>query len=193
MKKYFTFFLALIIFCLVHEGTHALIATAFGEYQAFHVRPYGLEVEFKTPVTEREGIKWGFISGTSNVFTIILGYLMFLARNSATNLRSPFLRKLSYWLTFFFLLIDPLNLSVGPFIYGGDIGGIVAGLGINRYVVQGIFFMIFLFNRELIVQTLFHVYGVKTRHPLFQPWLGRILKEGLFRSETDSQGSGTDN
>ncbi|MBC7344803.1 MAG: hypothetical protein H5U03_05205 [Clostridia bacterium] len=162
-----------MIFCLFHEGTHALIATAFGEYQAFHVRPYGLEVEFKTPVAEREGIKWGFISGTSNAFTIILGYIMFLARKKVTNLRSPFLRKLSYWLIFFLLLIDPLNLSVGPFIYGGDVGGVVAGFGINRYAVQGIFLMIFLFNRELIVQKLFPVYGIKTKHPLFQPWLER--------------------
>ena len=77
MRKYLTFILAVIIFAIIHEGTHALIAMAFDEYQAFQVHPYGLEVIFKTPVAEREGIKWGFISGMSNVVTLLLGYLMF--------------------------------------------------------------------------------------------------------------------
>jgi len=48
-----------------------------------------------------------------------------------------------YWLIVMFLLLDPLNLSVGPFLYGGDIGGIVAGFGVNQYLVQILSFAIF--------------------------------------------------
>jgi len=43
-------------------------------------------------------------------------------------MKNPFMSAVGYWLTVMFLLLDPLNLSVGPFLYGGDIGGIVAGL-----------------------------------------------------------------
>ncbi|MCD6545097.1 MAG: hypothetical protein J7K69_00385 [Thermotogae bacterium] len=177
MRKYLTFILAIIIFAIIHEGTHALIAMAFEEYQAFQVHPYGLEVIFKTPVAEREGIKWGFISGMSNVVTLLLGYLMFLFRVKIARLRSSFLNALGYWLIMLFLLLDALNLSIGPFIYGGDIGGIVVGFDINQYLVQMVFFVILLLNRELIAQKLLPVYGIKTKHPLFRPWIR--LKENM--------------
>lgn len=72
-------------------------------------------------------------------------------------------------MTFLFLFIDAFNLSIGPFLYGGDIGGIAVGFGLNRYLIQVIFLFILLLNRELIVQKLFPAYGVKSSHPLFQP------------------------
>lgn len=171
MRKYLTVILAIIIFAIIHEGTHALMAMAFEEYEAFQVHPYGLEVIFKTPVAERQGIKWGFISGMSNFITIVLGYSMFLFRVKIARLQSSFLGSLGYWLIVLFLLVDALNLSIGPFIYGGDIGGIVVGFGINQYLVQIVFFVILLINRELIAQKLLPVYGIKTKHPLFRPWI----------------------
>ncbi len=171
MSKYLTFILAMVIFAIVHEGAHALVAQAFAEYQAFQVHPYGLEVVFKTPVAEREGVKWGLISATSNVVTLLLGYLMFFFRVKIAHLGSSFLSALGYWLILLFLILDALNLSFSPFIYGGDIGGIVAGFGINQYLIQIIFFIVLLINRELITQKLLPLYGVKTKHFLFQPWL----------------------
>ena len=177
MRKYLTFILAIIIFAIIHEGTHALIAMAFDEYQAFQVHPYGLEVIFKTPVAEREGIKWGFISGMSNVVTLLLGYLMFLFRVKIARLRGSLLCALGYWLIMLFLLLDALNLSIGPFIYGGDIGGIVVGFGINQHLIQIVFFVILLLNRELIAQKLLPIYGIKTKHLLFRPWIR--LKENM--------------
>lgn len=177
MRKYLTFILAIFIFVIIHEGIHAIIAMTFEEYQAFRVHPYGLEVIFKTPVAEREGIKWGFISGMSNVVTLLLGYLMFLFRLKIAGLQGSFLRALGYWLIILFLLLDALNLSIGPFIYGGDIGGIVVGFNINQYLVQIVFFVILLINRELIAQKLLPLYGIKTKHPLFRPWIR--LKENM--------------
>jgi hypothetical protein len=177
MRKYLTLILAIIIISIIHESTHALIAMTFDEYQVFQVHPYGLEVIFKTPVAEREGIQWGFISGMSNVVTLLMGYLMFLFRVKIARLRSSFLSALGYWLIILFLLLDALNLSIGPFIYGGDIRGIVVGFGINQYLIQFVFFVILLLNRELIAQKLLPVYGIKTKHPLFRPWIR--LKENI--------------
>jgi len=51
-------------------------------------------------------------------------------------MKNSFMSAVGYWLIVMFLLLDPLNLSVGPFLYGGDIGGIVAGFGVNQYLVQ---------------------------------------------------------
>jgi hypothetical protein len=155
-NKYLVLITAIVVFAFVHEGIHALLAMIFGEYQSFRVHPYGLEVIYKTVVAES---------------TLFLGYCLFLIRTKAGSLQSRFLRNLGYWTTIFFMLGDPFNLSIGPFIYGGDIGGLVAGFGISKYLLQGFFFMLLLFNRELIAQGLLPVYGIKTNHPFFRPWV----------------------
>ena len=170
-KRYSALLAAVIIFAFVHEGIHALFAMVFAEYRSFRIHPYGLEVIYNTAVAEREGIKWGFISGMSNVSTLFFGYCLFLFRAKAGLLQSRFLRNLGYWTTLLLMLGDPFNLSIGPILYGGDIGGLVVGFGINKYLLQGVFFMILLFNRELIAQGLLPVYGIKTNHPFFRPWL----------------------
>ncbi len=169
MKRYLGLILAIVLFITIHEGMHALMALAFDEYQAFRVRPYGYEVIFKTPVAERVGVKWGYISGVSNLVTLLLGYLFFACRHAFSRAKNRFIGSSGYWLAFIFMLFDPLNLSLMPFVFGGDISGIVAGFGINRYVVQAIAFLLLLVNRELIIHRLFPAFGVTTKHPLFQP------------------------
>jgi hypothetical protein len=81
MRKLITVILALAIYALIHEGLHALAAAWYGEYQAFHVRPFGLEVTFQTPVAERSGVHWAVISGLPNAVTILLGYALLAARH----------------------------------------------------------------------------------------------------------------
>ncbi|MFO7941607.1 MAG: hypothetical protein R6U92_03055 [Bacillota bacterium] len=70
-----------------------------------------------------------------------------------------------------FLLLDPINLPIAPFLFGGDLGGTVRGFGVNGYVVQVISLAILLVNRELIIRELFPLFQVKTAHPLFKSLL----------------------
>ncbi|HDJ34224.1 MAG TPA: hypothetical protein ENF21_09045 [Bacteroidetes bacterium] len=170
MKNILYFLGAFIILAFIHESLHAVIAWAYGEFDSFVVHFYGFEVVYKTPVNTREGIQWGFISGTPNIVTVLLGYLLFGLRKRIAGATAPFFRALGFWLILLFLVADPLNLSIGPFIYGGDAGGIVKGFGINLYLLQVLTFIIFLLNRELIARKLLPDFGIKTRHPLFVPW-----------------------
>lgn len=174
MKKHLTLILALVIIAIVHEGLHAMIASIYGEYAGFRVKPYGLEVIYKTPVEERAGVNWGFICGASNLATLLLGYLLFTFKNRFVKHQNDFIRALSYWLIICLLLLDPLNLSVGPLLYGGDTNGMAVGFGINRWVIQGTFMMVFFLNRELLVQKVIPSFGVKSSHPLFRPWITHI-------------------
>jgi hypothetical protein len=169
MKQWLMFLLTVVIYHIVHEGMHASIAMFYGEYEAFRIIPIGLEVQYKTPVGEREGIHWAFISGTSNLATIFIGYLLLLSGNRLARLHSWFLRTTSFYLTLICLLADPFNLSIGPLIYGGDANGIAVGLGLNRYIIQIVFLVILLVNRELIAQQLLPMYDVQVKHILFQP------------------------
>jgi len=175
VKNLANWLLALILSMCVHEGIHALVAALAGEYQAFHVRPFGLEVTYTTPVSERHGIKWAFVAGSSNAITILIGYILFAARRRIASSSPSLLRGLGYWAIVLFMLLDPLNLALGTFIYRGDAIGVAVGLGVSRYVVQGISLAVLLLNRELIVREVFAAFRVQTRHPLFQPlaWVRR--------------------
>ena len=172
LRKYLLLLLALAVFAAVHESVHILTAAAFGEFNGFHLKPYGFEVEFRTPVSERTGVEWGLISGSSNLATIAIDYVMYSQRRMI-SLQNSTLYILGYWLTLCFLILDPLNLSVGPFIYGGDVYGVSVGFSVNQYIIQAAFLGLFLLNRELLVQRLIPLYKVETRHPLFQPLLKR--------------------
>lgn len=170
MGRYLPLMVALLFFIIIHEGLHALTAAIFHEYSTFQVHLYGFEVLFKTPVAERTGMEWGFISGVSNAVTLLIGYTLFACRKSLSKVKNIFLRHLGYWAIFIFMLFDAFNLSIIPFFLGGDIGGIVQGFGINRFTVQALFFLVLLINRELIVRKVFPLFGIKTRHFLFQPF-----------------------
>jgi hypothetical protein len=178
LKKWLAFLLALLIYFAIHEGAHALFATLFGEYDAFHIRPIGFEVTYQTPVDERYGIHWAFIAGMSTVMTLALGYVLLAFGNQFAGAKNVFLKASFYYTTFLSLLLDPLNLSIGPFIYGGDATGVAVGLGINRYLIQIVFFLIFLANREIIAQKLLPMYNVRTEHLLLRPWF-RVKKQRL--------------
>jgi len=171
MRKWLAFLLAMVLFIAIHEGLHVLTATIFGEYEAFHVRPSRLEVTVRTPVDARSGIKWAVFSGTSNLATLMLGYLLLASGRRVARSNSLFLKASIYYLTLLGLLLDPTNLSVGALIYGGDVNGIAVGLGISRYLIQTIFFLILLLNREFVAQKLLPMYEVKTEHPLLRPWV----------------------
>lgn len=174
MKKWLAFMLAVLIFAAVHEGAHALVAAIFGEVRAFHVRPIGLEVVFRTPTDERAGVQWAFISGTSNVLTLLLGYSLLMLSQKCNHIQSAFLKASVFYLTLLSLLLDAFNLSIGPFIFGGDVNGIAVGLGINRYLIQALFFMVMFANRELVAQKLLPIYGMQATHPLLKPWIQNV-------------------
>ncbi len=170
MRRWLAFLLAVAILVAVHEGMHAVMAMFYGEYAALHIQ-YGVfpEIQYKTPVNERAGVHWSFISGASSLATLLMGYLLLLMSARIACLRGWFFKDLFFYLTFILLLADPLNLSVGPFIYGGDASGIAVGFGVSRYVIQVISLVVLLVNRELIVQRLFPTYNVRVKHFLFRP------------------------
>lgn len=97
------------------------------------------------------------------------GYNLLAMRRALAYHRIPALRDQAYWFTFLFLVLDPLNLSLGPFIYGGDARGIAVGLGGSTAAVQGISFVLLLLNRELVAQARLPALGVVATQPLFKP------------------------
>lgn len=170
MPRFLGLLLAVLIYAALHEGAHALAAFAFGEYDSFRVRPWGLEVVMKTPVENRAGFRWAVISGGANLVTVLAGYLLLAGRRRLAASRADLVRIAGYWLALVLLWGDPLNVSLGALVYGGDAEGIAAGLALPRYAVQLLFLLLFLVNRELFARKMVPAYGVATRHPLLRPW-----------------------
>lgn len=56
-----------------------------------------------------------------------------------------------YYMTFLFLLLDALNLSIGPFFCSGDVHDIAPGFGVQHYLILFVFLIVLLVNLELIV------------------------------------------
>lgn len=170
MKNWLYFVTALILYMLIHEGLHAYIALLFNEYDAIKIHWYGPEVLFVTPVAERTSeIKWFIISGFSNLITLSTGYLLFIMKRKIINLKLPTLRSILYYVTIVFLLFDAVNLSIGPFLYGGDVNGISVGLKIKPWIIQILFGSILLVNRELIVKFM-NCFGIRSSNILFKSW-----------------------
>lgn len=170
LKKLGTLLVAALVLVIVHEGAHALSAVVFNEYAGFQVHLYGFEVLMRTPVAERAGAHWAVISGSANVLTVLLGYLVLLLVVRRPNKRD-LTSAIGYWIALLGLLLDPLNLAFGPFLYGGDALGIAAGLQVPVSVVQIAALLVFLVNRELVAQKLLPAFELEMRHPLLQPWL----------------------
>jgi hypothetical protein len=172
MKKLLIILIAVVIFAFVHEGLHALVASYYGEYDAFHIRPFGLEVTVKTPTTQRQGFMWAIFSGLPNLVTTLIGYLLYASRRLA-SLSNSFLRSLAYFSTLIFMLFDPLNLSIIPFLFGGDINGIAVGTRLPPLLIQVVALLVLFLNRELIARHVLPAINVVTDHPFFKPWLSR--------------------
>jgi small-conductance mechanosensitive channel len=154
----------------VHEYFHAMMSLLFDEYDKIELHWYGPEAIFITPVEERTpGIKWFFISGISNFVTLAIGYMVFLLRGKIINLRSTLIKNFLYYIGVVFLLFDAVNLSIGPFIFGVDTAGIAAGLNIQLWIIQIIFGLILLINRELIVSFM-KSFGIISRNIIFRSW-----------------------
>jgi hypothetical protein len=178
MKKYlnsiFYIILLFAVYQLVHEGIHIITSTAFGEFDTVRWNVLGPAVIYKTPVDHRVGARWAVIAGTSNLATILIGYLLLYKANVLSQIPSLFAKGFFYYLTLTFLCLDALNLSVGPFVYGGDAVGVAFGLGVNLYLIQAVFFIVFLVNRELVAKKLLPAYGVETDHIALRPWFKRL-------------------
>lgn len=173
------FIAAVVIVTLIHEGGHFLAAIYYGEFECIGLLIPGLEVRFITPVGLRVGSHWAVISGAGALIGLVLGYTLLCLRVRINrSIQSTWTKSLLYWCSIIFLLFDPLNLSILPLLFNGDIHGIALGLNIHHHILQVLFLILLLINRELIIAFIMPAYKVSNKHPLFRPIpiLQRMLK-----------------
>lgn len=160
IRRYLYFILAGITYLIIHEGVHIIQALIFGIYKGISVLPLGIEVEIMQPLSIG-GFKLAVFSGLSSVVTVLIGYVLFVFSPKILKLNKQPVKNYIYYVTFVFLLLDPVYMSLLSFFVGGDINGIALGLNIPYMTVRGIYFVIAVFNTCLVYKKLYPAYVVK--------------------------------
>src|SRR4030042_5943214 len=109
MKNWIYFLIAWILYLVIHEGIHEVVALQYGEYHSIVIHWYGPQVIFLTPVAERiPNIKWFAISGVSNFATLLTGYILYSLKGKINLMKSIQFRSILYYVTIVFLLFDAI-------------------------------------------------------------------------------------
>lgn len=116
-----SFLAAAVVWDAIHEGIHILVAMYYDEFARIAVVEFLPQVVYETPVDARGSeLKWTLIAGLQSFVTVLLGCGMLAARNRFQSPLSGLTVPVLYWTTVVLLLLDPANLALGPFVFGGD-------------------------------------------------------------------------
>ncbi len=159
-RKYWYCILAGLTYLIVHEGVHLIQALVYGIYQGIKILPLGIEVEIIQPLTIG-GVKLAAFSGLSSAVTILIGYILFLLSPKVLKSKKQYLKNYIYYVTFVFLLLDPVYISVLSFLAGGDINGIALGLNIPYMFIRSVYFLAAVISVYLIYKKLYPAYVIK--------------------------------
>lgn len=154
MKKYIYSILAGITYVIIHEGVHIIQALIFSIYKDIKLLPLGIEVEILQPLTI-EGFKLASFSGLSSVVTVLIGYVLFIFSPKILKFNNQSVKNYIYYVTFVFLLVDPIYISLLSFFVGGDINGIVLGLNTSYMIVRAVYLVIAVINIYLVYKKLY--------------------------------------
>jgi small-conductance mechanosensitive channel len=160
-RKYLYTILAVVTHMIVHESVHIIQALIYGVYKGIKVLPIGIEVEIIQPPTIG-GLKLASFSGLSSIVTILTGYILFLFSPKVLKLKKQYIKNYVYYVTFFFLLLDPIYISLLSFFVGGDINGIALGFNLPYMFIRVIYLFIAVINGFLVYKKLYPAYVIKS-------------------------------
>jgi hypothetical protein len=145
--------LAALLQHTIHEGTHYVAARLLDvqvlEFRFLTNGALTSQVIYATPVAERTGAHWLVIAWAPAIVTTLIGYALYLARDRWLT-SVPLLNVGLWFATAYFLVVDPLYLTVlSPFFGGGDVAA-AAAVGWPRWPVHVLAGLVLLFNLRLV-------------------------------------------
>lgn len=154
-RKWFSLFVSIILYYIVHEGAHVLVAFSFGAFERIKLLGVGMQVVVRSGFSDIFYILF-CVSGV--VFTLLFGYLLVLFARRICFFKSKFFRSICFYSTIVFLFLDPLYLSIlYRFFGGGDMNGLLL-IGVNEFVLCFVFGLIFVLNIFVFVKFVYPLY-----------------------------------
>lgn len=162
MRKWFALICAILLYYLIHEGSHVLVALRYGAFERIRILGVGVQVVAK--VERLTDIQIAVFCMAGSIATLFFAYLLVLFSHKITGGKSKVFRAIGYYMTLVFLLLDPLYLSfLYKFVGGGDMNGILL-LGIPELAVQVVCGGILLVNVLLVIKKVYPVYKESFNH-----------------------------
>lgn len=123
IRQYVGLIVAVIIYYVVHEGAHMLVALFYGVFKQINFMGLGIQVDvYHTQMTDTQ---MGIFCLAGALSTLVFGWLLVGLCNWLCSLESKVLRTIAWYTSIIMLLLDPIYLSIlCGFFGGGDMNGI---------------------------------------------------------------------
>ena len=143
MRQYIGLIVAIILYYVVHEGTHLLYALFIGAFKKVNIMGLGVQIDiYAEKMTQTQ---LGVFCLLGSIATIILAYVLVILIDKIGKSSSSVLKTCAYYTTIAMFGIDPLYLSLlCGFFGGGDMNGI--SLLMPEVMARIIYAVIFVVN-----------------------------------------------
>ena len=122
-RQYIGILAAVIIYYIIHEGAHLLVALHYGVFKGINFMGLGMQIDvYAERLTDTQ---LGLFCLAGPVETLLFGCVLTLLAKRICTSKSKLFKAVMWYVSLAFLIIDPLYLSVlCGFFGGGDMNGI---------------------------------------------------------------------
>lgn len=115
--------MAVLMYYLIHEGAHLVVALAQGVFKQINFMGMGVQIDVYTE--QMNDVQIGILCLMGPVASILAGWLMTTFVHPICRIRSIIVKACAWYTTLTLLILDPLYLSIYyRWVGGGDMNGI---------------------------------------------------------------------
>ena len=156
IRKWISLIVAVLIYYVIHEGSHLLVALSYGVFKKIKLSTLGVQIVINDANLSNFNLAMFCVVGFLSTF--ITSYILVLLTNKIVKLKSKYLKTIFYYTTLILLLLDPLYLTIlYNFVGGGDMNGILL-FNISNTIIKLFFFIILILNLFVFIKVVLPKY-----------------------------------
>ena len=122
-RQYIGLAVAVLMYYVIHEGAHLIVALAQGVFKQINVMGMGIQIDVYSE--QMNDVQMGILCLMGPVASILAGWLMTAFVHPICRIRSMVVKACAWYTTLTMLILDPLYLSIYyRWVGGGDMNGI---------------------------------------------------------------------
>ncbi len=156
LRKWISLILAVLIYYVIHEGSHVLAALSCGVFEAVKFLGAGVQVVINDTLLSH--LQLAVFCVVGSIASLAAGYILTALTGRIVRVGSKYFKAVGFYTTLVMLLLDPLYLSVlYRFFGGGDMNGIVL-FGLPEVLIQAIYGAVGVLNLFLFIKVVLPKY-----------------------------------